>query len=162
MRPIQFTFIYIYDKNNKDLHFTVWYCVIYLWSCSLCPLPPLSCSTSVTRVTQPAPHHPTWLQPSGATKHPRRTTVPDCGLYFSGDGAHPAGFYRHVFMEESSAEQHAQWVSRQAELCAPVAACPVRFYIMILKEIHYKVVCTPKLHCSLLQNEPQTQMLPHF
>lgn len=68
----------------------------------------LCCSPPGPGVAQPAPHHPTWPPHAGAAQPTWRTAVPDRGLYFGGDGAHPAGFYRHVSVEESPAEQHAQ------------------------------------------------------
>lgn len=102
-----------YETNNNGLHFIVWYCVIFLccWrvkSCSSCPLLLLCCSTSVPGVTQSVPHHPTWPPSTGATQPTWRTAVPHCGLCFGSDGAYSAGFYRHVSVEESPAEQHAQ------------------------------------------------------
>ena len=102
-----------YEANNNGLHFIVWYSVICLccWqlkSFSLYPLLPLCCSSSVLRVTQPAPGHPTWPPPSGASQPAWMAAVHHCGLHFGSDGADPASFYCHVSVEESPAEQHAQ------------------------------------------------------
>lgn len=73
------------------------------------PSPPsLCCSTPGAGVAQPAPHHPTRPPPAGSTQPAWRAPLPDCGLCSGSDGAHPAGFYRHVPVEESPAEQHAQ------------------------------------------------------
>lgn len=103
-----------YETKNNGLHFySLVHCVIFLccWrvkSCSSCPLLPLCCSSSVPGVAQPAPHHPTRPPPAGAAQPAWRTPLPDCGLCFGSDGAHPAGVHRHVSVEESPAEQHAQ------------------------------------------------------
>lgn len=102
-----------YEANNNGLHFLVWYSVICLccWqlkSFSSCPLLPLCRSSSVPRVTQPAPCHPTWPPPSGTSQPAWMAVVHYCGLHFGSDGAHPASFYRHVSVEESPAEHHAQ------------------------------------------------------
>lgn len=103
----------VYEANNNGLHFIVWFSVICLccWqlkSFSSCPFLPLLHSSSVPRVTQPAPCYPTWPPPSGTSQPAWMAAVHDCGLHFGSDGAHPSSFYSHVSVEESPAEQHAQ------------------------------------------------------